>query len=275
MTNTSEPYIDDLLYKLSYGEMLYKDEYPQLSSNDLKQIKMIVFNEKHHKLIKPLLYKLYSYIGSENMLYCVVNIGDLKLVRRKLQSNDPKEKMLFRMIDGVYNKLDNSIEYKHKSDISHELLHLASTKPTKYNTGKKSGFSYVKGKQKHLEGMNEGYTELLNRRIFFNEKYNTNSYRKKVYFMRLIELLYDDFKDMENDYFKANYKSFENHLLNYLTLEEFNKLLLTFDKMDFLINEDEVREIFKLLKDIVRRTDDNEKIVLSKKYVDGYYKGRF
>ena len=266
--------IDNYIYKLSYNEMLHKNEIPSLSNDDKNTIKLLLFNNNYNKILKPLVYKLYKYTDIDNLLYCCINLQDVKLNKLKPTSKEPKDRILFRLFDGSYDKLNNIIEYKTKNDISHELLHLASTKPTKYKTGKKSGFSYVIGTKKYLEGINEGYTELLNRRIFFNEKYNTYSYRKKVYFMRLIELLYNSPKDMEADYFKANSKAFIKQLTNFTTKNEFNELSSTMDKLDFTIKNDELKKTFILLQNIISRTNDDKKIILSKKYTNEYYKSK-
>ena len=92
--------------------------------------------------------------------------------------------------------------------------------------------------------------------------------------MRLLELLYENPKDMESDYFKANSKEFIKYISNFITNDEFNKLSSTMNKPDFTINNDELKNTFILLQNIVSRTNDNNKIVLSKKYTNEYYKSK-
>ena len=71
-------------------------------------------------------------------------------------------------------------------------------------------------------GLNEGYTELLANRIFNNEHYyNDSAYTLNVYLLRIFELLYDNQKDMEKDYFLANYQGPANAFTKYGKIEEY------------------------------------------------------
>ena len=46
--------IDNYIYKLSYNEMLHKNEIPSLSNDDKNTIKLLLFNNNYNKILKPL-----------------------------------------------------------------------------------------------------------------------------------------------------------------------------------------------------------------------------
>ena len=89
---------------------------------------------------------------------------------------------------GTYNVSTKEIKVydKKESTLTHELLHAASSDFT-YSA---VGFS-VEFKKSGMfgEGLNEGYTELINNRIF---KYKSKSYIHLQYLARLIENFFED-----------------------------------------------------------------------------------
>ena len=84
---------------------------------------------------------------------------------------------------GNYNPYNNTITLFHKKKdiLSHEFLHMASTRD-KYRCG---FHLQTRFNQEIGRGLNEGYTELLNKRIFNSKSF---SYFHNVKIARLIEI---------------------------------------------------------------------------------------
>ena len=183
----SENFIDEYIKTLNERQLELNADYPQLNDNDIKQIKKIIFSFRGNLLMKHNMIKLCKYMGPENLLYGVLNLGDLK-IKKKLQYYRYNGDII--AVDGSYSASDNELIYFRNKDMPHELIHMCST-PKNYALYQKTGFGYILNSEKKNAGLNEGYTELLARRIFFRGNYNTNCYSRNVYLMRLFELLYD------------------------------------------------------------------------------------
>ena len=108
-------------------------------------------------------------------------------------------------------------------------------------------------------GLNEGYTEVLCKRIFNKRK---TSYPTNYYMCKYIETLFDNPKKMEIAYFLNNIDAVIDKFLEYGTKEEFieiNKVLDYSQKYIFL-DDDKLKSTFDLLHDIIKRTNDENKI---------------
>lgn len=109
------------------------------------------------------------------------------------------------------------------STLYHELLHAASSDFT-YNV---SGFNiYLESGESLGKGLNEGYTELLNKR-FFDKK--SKSYIRLQKLAELIELFYENKEDMVTDYFNADIFGLVGELLKSMTLEEAIDIIVDID----------------------------------------------
>lgn len=127
---------------------------------------------------------------------------------------------------GSYNLQSKEIDIyleRNKSTLYHELLHAASSDFI-YNV---SGFYiYLKNGESFGKGLNEEYTELLNRR-FFNK--NANSYPRLQKLAGLIESFYKNNEDMMTDYFNTNIFNLFGELLKSMTLEEAIDIIVDID----------------------------------------------
>ena len=191
---------------------------------------------------------------TENLLNCYLNIRNVKVNKEekyKLKRFSLKD----QYIAGVYDAAINTISYYYDDTLSHEFLHMCSTPNIESDDYYTTGFKIMGGDIEYARGMNEGYTDLLNRRIFFNEDYNTDtSYKINVYLLRIFELLYDDYKTMERDYFISNYQSPIGNFMKYGSIDEFFKFTTYLDWFAFTeVIDDEDKEIFDLLKKVVKR----------------------
>ena len=133
-------------------------------------------------------------------------------------------------IAGTYNSVNKQIDIydKQNSDtLYHELLHASSSHPIFNNVG----FKIVLKQGGILgEGLNEGYTEILNKR-FFHNKNDYYPYLQKL--SLLIEKFYDNKEEMIEDYFNADIFKLIGQLLKYMSLEEIIDIIVD---MDWLLN---------------------------------------
>ena len=228
--------------------------YYSLSDEAKEKIKDYILNGNYNNLVKALVIKLYEYTEIDNLLCCYKNLQNVKVVkdenfRRKLFS------LRSRYVTGQYDPITNTIFYYTNSTLSHEFLHMASTPQVVSDDYYTTGFKMFGGNIEFAKGFNEGYTDLLNRRIYFDGDYNSDTcYKINIYLLRIFELLYDDYKTMERDYFISNYQSPIGNFMKYGSFDEFFKLINYLDwfaSTKIIAGED--KEAFDLMKKIIRR----------------------
>ena len=130
------------------------------------------------------------------------------------------------------------------STLYHELLHVASS-DFSYSA---SGFHiYLECGESLGRGLNEGYTELLNRR-FFDKK--SKSYIELQELAKLIELFYENKDDMVTDYFNADAFGLIGELLKSMSLEEAIDIIVDMD--GFLDNSLTIFDYLKLKQKIIQ-----------------------
>lgn len=237
----------------SNEEIEYSVNYA-LNDGTEEIIKDYILNGNYNDKIKQLAIQLYEYTETENLLNCYHNLQSLKIIR-----DDKFKKKLFslksKFITGLYDASTNTIYYYNDDTLSHEFLHMASTPINDSDYYYTTGFKMMGGNIEFARGFNEGYTDLLNRRIFHNKDYNSKTaYKINIYLLRIFELLYDDKKTMERDYFISNYQSPIGNFMKYGSIDEFFKLTTYLDFFAFTkVNNGEDKEIFDLLKRVVKR----------------------
>ncbi len=250
-----------------------KQKYPSLSNQQIEKIKTSIEKGNYDEDLKPLINKLVEYAGYENLLIFSKNLESLKLIKdKRFKSSfwDLRE----RFISGEYHPEDNIIYYYHQNSLPHEFLHVASTaRDASTKDLYFSGFRYDVKNLSFQRGLNEGYTELLANRIFNNEHYyNDSAYTLNVYLLRIFELLYDNQKDMEKDYFLANYQGPANAFTKYGKIEEyleFAKYLDFFAATKDYYHED--IDMFNHIMRIVKRVDDYGKMLEARKMKEEYF----
>lgn len=173
--------------------------------------------------IKPYLEELKKHVNEEDLKTAYKNIATLKI---------KKIHFMPFPIAGAYNSKKNRIIFKKKKTIGHEFLHMASTV---YDKAKKiilSGFCQRKKGAVIGVGLNEGYTELLNRRLFteLNGK-KTLSYQTLVEVTELIEMFYNDPSEMAHQYFTNNLPAVIEQLSKYMPKEEAINIIVEMDKI--------------------------------------------
>ena len=146
-----------------------------------------------------------------------------------------------------YTKNRISVFDNELSTLFHELLHMASTKYYEENKFAKVGFAaYNKSKKIQANvALNEGYTEFLNTRYFYNfiKKNSGEYYEIEKFLSSIIENIVGR-NLMTKSYFKATIKPVVNALYNYGNI---NDLKLFLNDSEYIADEPSDINIHKFL----------------------------
>lgn len=166
---------------------------PSIEFNDCDITKYLKFSEKFNKLVLEFNDKLKVSFPKEYSTLFNKNIKTVNILDYKLHILEKMKYFFMYSPSGSYDSYFNSIELlknvkdekELKKIIFHELLHLSSSTDLVF-----SGFSQEiltkKGPVQIGDGLNEGYTEHLNR-TYFSDCVNNYSYHDQVQFAALIE----------------------------------------------------------------------------------------
>ncbi len=258
-----------------YFDKLYKDIYNKTKEStipiasyhtfniDFKNDILDFINKKYFpKDFKNIIKALINTTNNDNLRLCNLNIKGVKLQKKEFSKLAIFLKQ--NKTDGLYNVYDNKITYYNKDALGHELLHMSSTVNFKKCciSGFRQGCLY--------SGLNEAYTELLNRRKFFEEDFTNSSYKMSVSILRMIELLAYDKSMLENAYFHNDPNFVYNTFCTYGTKKEFFTVLKYLDLFcNMIICPD--NEILYLMRDIVSRTLDDDKIKQANTITSEYF----
>lgn len=214
-------------------------------------IDKVILSGNYPKVLNDFVRILYKNVEKDNLYNLATNLRTVKLERI-----NPFVWLVADHSYGTYDSLKNVITYFNKNSIPHELLHLSSTASNSY-----SGFNVIKGGINFANGFNEGYTEMLAQKIFFNSVFTNSAYKTNVYLLRLFELLYDDPKELETAYFNADFENPIKNFLKYGSIEEFKFLIKHLDYFaETSIWNDEENIIFELLIDKIEKTEEKQKV---------------
>lgn len=241
-----------------------KNQY-NIETNDINQI---LNNLSYPQELKDIIIKFKEYIDKENLIICLQRLNGVQINYINILHDIKKYLHNFVSNEGSYIPKDNTINiykiFDKKSVLAHEFLHMASTEDNQ-----NSGFCTCLEDIWIGNGLDEGYTELLNKRIFKNKKI---SYSYNVEIIELLELFFDNPKDMEYAYFHNNIYIVYQTFLKYGTKEEFFKLIQTLDNLietdiPFYQRINKTKTKIKLYK-ILKRSNDKNKILNAKKLLD-------
>lgn len=165
---------------------------PCVEFKDCDITKYLKFSDKFNDVISEFHSRFIEVFPKEYLALFNNNIKSLRIIDYKLKLMDKVKYSIFNQPNGAYDAYTNDIELlkKPKNDIefkriiSHELLHLSSSTHLAF-----SGFSQEvitkKGTTIIGNGINEGYTEYLNKTYFNNT--DNYSYHDQVQFAAMIE----------------------------------------------------------------------------------------
>ena len=227
-------------------------------------------NEKFENILEKLKTennKIYIFIQSminimpkESLIKFMDKVEDISIEYHSFKEAENNRGVI---TTGTYIPMKNQIKiYSDKNEVLyHELLHVASSN-NEYNM---VGFSIVfKKAGLFCNGLNEGYTELLNQRLFQSK---TEGYIYLTYLALELENFYENKEDMMKDYFNNDIFSLIDELKKSMTLEEAVSII---SDMDLFLNQTDVSflDFLKLRKKIIsiyeRRYIQNEKTFVKK-----------
>lgn len=227
-------------------------------------------NEKFENILEKLKTennKIYIFIQSminimpkESLIKFMDKVEDISIEYHSFKEAENNRGVI---TTGTYIPMKNQIKiYSDKNEVLyHELLHVASSN-NEYNmvgfstTFKKAGL--------FCNGLNEGYTELLNQRLFQSK---TEGYIYLTYLALELENFYENKEDMMKDYFNNDIFSLIDELKKSMTLEEAVSIIAN---MDLFLNQTDVSflDFLKLRQKIIsiyeRRYIQNEKTLVKK-----------
>lgn len=247
----------------------------ETNSNDLKNdIEHSLINKNFIEEFEEYIYTLLETTENQNLFLLNQNIETLKLENR--------HHCVFNIFDknllGSYYHNQNKIVYYDIASLGHELLHAASTNNLSLPLCPQVYSGFQRNYRQHdidivrFKGLNEGYTELLSRKKFFNEDYNTPCYTANVYSLRLLDLLFEK-NELETAYFNNCTEYVYKIFCKYANDDEFywlNKYLDIF--ANSIAKKEEVEKVFNKLKEILKRTYNNEIEDNADNIIDEYYK---
>lgn len=225
-----------------------------------EDIDKILKNLSYPKELEEIIIEFKDYIDKENLTACLQRLGSLQINYINIMNDIKKYLQNFTKNDGTYTPINNTIDifglFDKKNILSHEFLHMAST-----GENESTGFLTILNGVCIGNGLDEGYTELLNKRIFKAKKI---SYNYNVEIVQLLELLFDNHKEMEYAYFHNNIFILYQTFLQYGSKAEFFQIIQNLDNLietDIPIYKKITATKTKLnLYKIIKRSNNNEKI---------------
>lgn len=199
------------------GKLLVDASFIKDNIAKIKEDKSSFCDEKK---IRFYLNNLIKYLPNEDKKLLYLNLKTLKIENNYLDSTFG--------LDGYYDSSKNKLSYSKKSSLGHELIHMAST--LKLDEYRLCGFKQRKGKFELGRGINEGYTELIASRLF--NRGHVSAYKDEVKIMRLVEMFFDDSKELSHLFFNCNLPGLVDHLEKFSSREEVISLILDVDKIN-------------------------------------------
>jgi len=201
-------------------------------------------NTKYYNILKQFYLDISYYLSEDYLQSFYNNIQTLRIETLKPFSRNSGE---YSMIENTIYLPSNEID---PSTIFHELLHMSSRREN--NNVYYGGLYCPLDKKYRGFSLNEGYTELTNKRIFGKKD---NIYETEIITIKLVESLIGKEKLM-NCYFNANLKDLISCLKKYnsysLTREFIDKTDLISKRENPLlkvINIDNMTETIKYIVD--------------------------
>lgn len=212
-------------------------------------------------LLKECIDHLEDVLDVKNKTYFHKNISNLKI--KKLPDKIKDEA-------ACYSPYRNRMElgnFKCKGDLSCELLHTAST--TKNFGLVFTGFCQHKHFNEFGNGLNEGYTQVLNNRYFTNE--NDNSHYIEQVFAKCIEAMVGQ-DEMERYYFMGELSFLLEDLEDYMKREDAEALIVSLDIIEkYLRKKNKTKRQERLVKKaLVTATKTTKKGLEMKVLKSGY-----
>lgn len=229
-------------------------------------MELINFSKKRKETLNELIGILLENIPEECLDNVEKNLEKTDIIYENLLNRSIYTHLF--AITGEYFSNSNKI-ILHNSDkfvLSHELLHLASYRFIKDSSY--CGFSVYEDDQTYYNGLNEGFTEVLNCQIFDSDNI---SYQKCVAICYFLKSLCPSEREIEIAYFNNNVDYIFDNFLQYGDEEDLDFILATLDDLaeNSLADTRDLRKIRSILGKIAKNSCEKE-IEDEYKYIKKY-----
>lgn len=210
------------LYKISkYNDSIINSKI-FVENREAETIKKGINLEKIDLLL-PFLEKLEGYTDISNLKAAYSNLSDVNVKRMNLFDS------LIFSASGIYSTSKNEISYS-KLSLGHEFLHMCSSYFNKETKEENVGFLQQKALVIIGKGLNEGYTDLLSKRIYDSKI----SYIDEANIAQLFELFFENPKDMERFYFNHDLPGFIHYMEKFALKKDIIDVILKLDSASFI-----------------------------------------
>lgn len=243
--------------KENKNTLFIKEKYAILNKEEKEIFKQV---ENKLKQSNEAIYEFYReltrHTSPENLRNFVSNIQFATL-----DINDSKKKCVFQSFyDQTKNKI--TIYTQLPETLTHDLLHLSSNNQSAKTNGFHAYGTFKEDSYEIGNGLDEGYTEILNQRYFQQVAINSP---KLVRLSSLIEKFYQNPKDMETDYFNACLENLILELTKSMDIKDAINIVLKIDYVAIHPND----HIFyhKLINKLIELYRQSHKRQETKKFV--------
>ena len=251
----------------SFYAMLERKAYHNKNINVIKPPKIVKsdrkitlekIDKKYQEDIKEFYNILKNKIGSAAMINFYNNLEQLQIKENK----DIMRKHFNKVKNTGSYSTNNVIELTNsysKSILFHELLHLSSSCVREGDLF--IGFNQITNTSDIGRGINEGYTELLNKKFFSNDA-NTSRYYKYLQNMALLLEKVIGENKLQSYYFNSDLLSLLENLSEYCGEEKAKEFI---KDTDYIYRYFYVKEYF-LQNDLINKSLKNVSLILLEAY---------
>lgn len=250
--------------KENKNTLFIKEKYAILNKEEKEIFKQV---ENKLKQSNEAIYEFYReltrHTSPENLRNFVSNIQFATL-----DINDSKKKCVFQSFyDQTKNKI--TIYTQLPETLTHDLLHLSSNNQSVKTNGFHAYGTFKEDSYEIGNGLDEGYTEILNQRYFQQVAINSP---KLVRLSSLIEKFYQNPKDMETDYFNACLENLILELTKSMDIKDAINIVLKIDYVaihpnDHIFYHKVINKLIELYRQSHKRQETKEFIEEAKKQI--------
>ncbi len=250
--------------KENKNTLFIKEKYAILNKEEKEIFKQV---ENKLKQSNEAIYEFYReltrHTSPENLRNFVSNIQFATL-----DINDSKKKCVFQSFyDQTKNKI--TIYTQLPETLTHDLLHLSSNNQSAKTNGFHAYGTFKEDSYEIGNGLDEGYTEILNQRYFQQVAINSP---KLVRLSSLIEKFYQNPKDMETDYFNACLENLILELTKSMDIKDAINIVLKIDYVaihpnDHIFYHKVINKLIELYRQSHKRQETKEFVEEAKKQI--------
>ncbi len=250
--------------KENKNTLFIKEKYAILNKEEKEIFKQV---ENKLKQSNEAIYEFYReltrHTSPENLRNFVSNIQFATL-----DINDSKKKCVFQSFyDQTKNKI--TIYTQLPETLTHDLLHLSSNNQSAKTNGFHAYGTFKEDSYEIGNGLDEGYTEILNQRYFQQVAINSP---KLVRLSSLIEKFYQNPKDMETDYFNACLENLILELTKSMDIKDAINIVLKIDYVaihpnDHIFYHKVINKLIELYRQSHKRQETKEFVKEAKKQI--------